>query len=244
MNAGMKMLLATTRTNGQDNSGNPQGNVRNEEGARMGYDNGSRMEYRNEARYAYNNRMGYDTRNEYSPRGEDEYEGPEGNSEYAEGRFRDRRGRPHYENGRFAPRNEMQNYGREESRPQMHYQNGGSREKQMMGFGTGEEEEVMPLTQFTAEKWARGMKGMDGNKGPHWSVDQTQQLMKNKQIDCDPWEFYAAMNAIYSDYAPIFQKYGVGDNIDFYIDMAKAFIDDPDAQDDKLARYFKYVVKH
>ena len=28
------------------------------------------------------------------------------------------------------------------------------------------------------------------------------------------------------------------------MDMAKAFMDDKDAQPDKLARYYKYIVKH
>ena len=32
--------------------------------------------------------------------------------------------------------------------------------------------------------------------------------------------------------------------IEFYADMAKAFLDDKDAQPDKLARYYEYIVKH
>ena len=49
---------------------------------------------------------------------------------------------------------------------------------------------------------------------------------------------------MYSDYSKVFKKYGVGDKLDFYVDMAKAFIEDKDAQPGKLRRYYTYVVKH
>ena len=100
------------------------------------------------------------------------------------------------------------------------------------------------LRKMTAEKWGRDMEGEDGKKGPHWSADQVRAVMKQKDIKCDPWEFYAAINAMYSDYKHVFEKYGLGENVDVYVEMAKAFIDDKDAQPDKLARYYKYIVKH
>ena len=48
---------------------------------------------------------------------------------------------------------------------------------------------------------------------------------------------------IYSDYVKVAKKFGVGDKIDFYVDMAKAFLDDKDAGPDKLAKYYKYIVR-
>ena len=36
---------------------------------------------------------------------------------------------------------------------------------------------------------------------------------------------------------------GSGDKIDFYVDMAKAFLDDKDAGPDKLVKYYKYIVR-
>ncbi len=56
-------------------------------------------------------------------------------------------------------------------------------------------------------------------------------------------EFFVAMNMMYSDYCKVFRKFGVGDKVDFYACMAKAFLDDKDAHTDKLARYYEYVVK-
>lgn len=35
----------------------------------------------------------------------------------------------------------------------------------------------------------------------------------------------------------------VGDKIDFYADMAKSFLCDKDAPEDKLARYYEYIVR-
>ncbi len=83
----------------------------------------------------------------------------------------------------------------------------------------------------------------DGTKGPHWSFEQAKQVMAQRGIECDPAEFWAALNMIYSDYVKVAKKFNVGSNIDFYVDMAKAFLDDKDAGPDKLAKYYQYVVR-
>ena len=53
----------------------------------------------------------------------------------------------------------------------------------------------------------------------------------------------AVLNMIYSDYVKVAKKFNVGSNIDFYVDMAKAFLDDKDAGPDKLTKYYQYVVR-
>ena len=142
-----------------------------------------------------------------------------------------------YKNGRFAPTR-----GRYE--PEMHYGEKSKPQQMKMGFASGEEDEEMSFSQMTAEKWVREMENGDGTKGPHWNIEQVKMLMGQKGIDCDPWEFFAAINAIYSDYGKVLKKHGAGDKLDLYIDMAKAFVEDKDAHPDKLARYYKYIVKH
>lgn len=87
------------------------------------------------------------------------------------------------------------------------------------------------------------MENEDGTKGPHWSFEQAKQVMAQRGIECDPAEFWAALNMIYSDYVKVAKKFNVGSNIDFYVDMAKAFLDDKDAGPDKLAKYYQYVVR-
>ena len=94
-----------------------------------------------------------------------------------------------------------------------------------------------------AEEWTSRMQNEDGTTGPHWSLEQTKQVMTQRSINCDPYEFWAALNMIYSDYSKVAKKHNVGGNLDFYVDMAKAFLEDKDAAPDKLAKYYEYVVK-
>lgn len=101
----------------------------------------------------------------------------------------------------------------------------------------------MELDEETAHKWMEHLQNEDGTTGPHWTMQQTTQVMKQKGIDCDPLEFWVAMNAMYSDYFGVAKKMNVN-NVDFYVYMAKAFILDKDSQPDRLARYYYYVTKH
>lgn len=102
---------------------------------------------------------------------------------------------------------------------------------------------VQPMERSTAEAWMRGMENEDGTRGPHWTMDQTDKVMSQRGVTCDPVQFWVAMNMMYSDYCKIFQKYGVGDKIDFYADMAKAFLEDKDALPNKLERYYACIVQ-
>lgn len=101
---------------------------------------------------------------------------------------------------------------------------------------------VAPFDMETAEHWLKGLKNADGTRGPHWPLETTKQIQAQRGIDCDPIEFWAAMNIMYSDYYSA-AKANNAHNQAFYADMAKAFLEDKDAEDDKLALYYKYVVK-
>lgn len=100
----------------------------------------------------------------------------------------------------------------------------------------------VPFSKEMAIEWTRSMENDDGSKGPHWTMDQVKNVMAQHHIECDPYEFYAVLNMMFSDYSGVAKKMGVN-NMDFYICMAKAFLDDPDVGEDKLARYYEYVVK-
>lgn len=106
----------------------------------------------------------------------------------------------------------------------------------------GSSEHGMKLDEETAHEWMENLRNEDGTKGPHWTKEQTTQVMKQKGIDCDPVEFWVAMNAMYSDYFNVAKKMNVN-NVDFYVNMAKAFIDDKDAGEGKLMRYYEAVVE-
>lgn len=102
---------------------------------------------------------------------------------------------------------------------------------------------VGKMDRQTAEDWTRRMKNEDGTTGAHWTMEQAEQVMRQHGIQCEPAEFYAALNMLYSDFCEIFKKHGVN-KIDFYADMAKAWLDDKDAVSDKLSAYYECVVKH
>ncbi len=97
------------------------------------------------------------------------------------------------------------------------------------------------LGKELAMEWAQGMENEDGTHGPHWTMEQTKQVQAQQGIDCDPVEFFLAINMMYSDYVKVAKKLGVN-KVDFYACMAKAFLDDKDAGPDKIGRYFEYVV--
>lgn len=102
---------------------------------------------------------------------------------------------------------------------------------------------AMPMTREMAEEWTHGMKNEDGTKGPHWTFDQAKQVMAQKGIECDsPESFWAIMNSLYSDYCAVFKKHGVN-NMDMYIDLACAWLNDKDAVKNKAAAYYEHIVK-
>ena len=66
--------------------------------------------------------------------------------------------------------------------------------------------------------------------------------MASHKLEGSPYEWYALLNSLYSDYSAVAKKMNVN-TLDFYVCMAKAFLDDPDAVEDKLSAYYEYVVK-
>lgn len=111
------------------------------------------------------------------------------------------------------------------------------------------DEEV--FTMVEAEKWVKNMltEMEDGSriKGEHWTLDQTTLVARQKGIVWEhitPYCFWVTMNMIYSDYSEVAKKHGV-DEIDFYVDMAKAFLFDIDSVPPrkKLTEYYHHIVK-
>lgn len=99
------------------------------------------------------------------------------------------------------------------------------------------------IDMATAMEWVMGMRNNDGSTGPHWTMDQTTQVLQQRGWNCEPAEFYAVINSLWSDYGKTAQKYGV-DKIDYWADMAHDWLDDKDARQDKAARYYKDIVEH
>ena len=113
--------------------------------------------------------------------------------------------------------------------------------KHQMGFGRSTKARK-EFDEDTAKEWTRTMKNADGSRGAHWTMDQTTQVMRQYNINCDPVEFFTVMNIIYSDYSSVLKKFGAN-SVEVYANLAKAWLEDEDAVPDKLQTYYECIVK-
>jgi len=124
--------------------------------------------------------------------------------------------------------------------PRMHEMERMGGSGRMSGHASGQ---MRRVDQSMATEWSRQMRNADGTTGPHWTMEQIKQVMAQRGISGEPLEYFLVFNMLYSDFSAVFRKHGVGDKIDFYADMAKAWLEDKDAVEDKLAAYYECVVK-
>lgn len=94
------------------------------------------------------------------------------------------------------------------------------------------------FTQEDAEAWIAAM-----DPPARWTKDQTTVMMQHMGYKHTPCEFWAAMNAMYSDYGETMKKHGM-DAPELWAEMAHDFIDDMDAEPDKIGRYWRDIVRH
>lgn len=100
------------------------------------------------------------------------------------------------------------------------------------------------LTPQIAKEWANEMENEDGSQGPHWTLEDTKKIQAGRNIEADPYAFWVALNATYSDLCMFFKRYGIS-RVDAYVDYVKTFwLEDKDAVSDKLLEYYKHVVQH
>lgn len=98
------------------------------------------------------------------------------------------------------------------------------------------------FTEADAREWTARMENTDDTTGPHWPMAQTTAVMVSKGYHYDPAVWYAAMNMIYSDYFKTAKKHGVN-TVEFYADMAEAFLADKDAggPEEKISAYYHCI---
>lgn len=168
-------------------------------------------------------------------------------------RFRDRKGREHYDNGRYAPKNKYHEHTvppvyKEEPMNQIGFRypmdanyHAGSHHGESEKHTMGGAKSTHALTDEMAEEWMRGLRNVDGSNGPHWSKEQVAQVAAQHNLNMSPVEAWVALNVMYSDYCKVAKAHNVN-NMDFYVAMAKAFVDDADANPDKLALYYECIV--
>lgn len=95
------------------------------------------------------------------------------------------------------------------------------------------------LTREEARKWMREMK--------HTAFEEEEAMRYARKMGLDDEEifpsYWAVINALVTDYEDVARKHGVH-KPEFYADLAKAWICDEDAVENKAAMYYRYVVEH
>lgn len=141
--------------------------------------------------------------------------------------------RPRKENGQYRRRNEM---------------HGGGESGKMMQYGGAEGMKgKKKLTWDMAEEWVEGMQNEDEAKPMGGKYDPEKAKAMARKIGISPSgqrfiDFYAIVNAMYSDYHEVAKKHGV-DSPDFYADLAKAWLEDEDAVRNKAYVYYDCIVE-
>ena len=99
------------------------------------------------------------------------------------------------------------------------------------------------------EHWKKELKNEDGSHGEHWKKEQLEQVARQMGIDVHSLGgidvLAMTVNMMYSDYCAVAKKYGV-DRPEYYVDLAKAFLQDKDYKGDgeqKLWYYYQCIVK-
>lgn len=89
------------------------------------------------------------------------------------------------------------------------------------------------MNEELAHKWVEKMTNKDGTTGGHWTLEQTTPYMGRH----NKYDWYVAMNMVYSDY------YNPKFDVQTYVQLANDWLDDHDAHDGKLLKYYMYIVK-
>ena len=103
------------------------------------------------------------------------------------------------------------------------------------------------MTREIAEEWTEKLEGSDPAKprGPKWTIEQVKPIAAKYGVPTEGerfWEFFAVMNAMYSDYYAVAKKYNML-TPEFFADLAMAFINDKDSVENKAVMYYKCIVE-
>lgn len=112
-----------------------------------------------------------------------------------------------------------------------------------IGFGeNGSHTERM--TKEKAEKWIKSMKTPEGKPLQHIPYSEAQRLAPAYGFDGEEkaLEFWVVINMAKSDNQDVGKKFA-NDAVDFYAALARDWLNDKDAVEDKLQMYKKYIVK-
>lgn len=95
------------------------------------------------------------------------------------------------------------------------------------------------LDMRDAEKWVHEMKGAPFTEKEAWHFAERMGMDDEEVFP----SFFAAMNAMYTDFKRVAKEFHA-DKPEFYAALAKAFICDEDAVENKTKVYYEHIVEH
>ena len=103
------------------------------------------------------------------------------------------------------------------------------------------------FTEKCAMKVVAKMENEDGTTGQHWTINDTTTVANQYGISFNPrkynkYDWYVAMNMVYSDYYKFITNTLHSNNIKYFVDLAKAWLEDKDIDEGKMWYYYKYVM--
>lgn len=97
-----------------------------------------------------------------------------------------------------------------------------------------------------ARKAVNKMENEDGSRGPHWSIEETTQFANQYGVNLNGkfnrYDWYVALNMIYSDYYRVIMQITNSNSTKHYVEFAKAWLNDKDIDEGKMWYYFIYVM--
>lgn len=90
------------------------------------------------------------------------------------------------------------------------------------------------ITEEIAKDWVSNMEPV----GEYWTMEEVANAMRQLNYNFDLIDFYTTANMIMNDYNDI-----VKDDETLALRMAKDWLNDKDAKENKLFEYWKHIVK-
>ena len=90
------------------------------------------------------------------------------------------------------------------------------------------------VNEEMAEKWVKEMKPI----GMHWTMEETTNAMRSLGYNFDSVDFFVVANMMYNDYYDL-----VKEDETLALKLAKVWLDDVDAKENKLYCYWKHIIK-
>ena len=89
------------------------------------------------------------------------------------------------------------------------------------------------VNEEMAEKWVKEMQPV----GLHWTMEETTNAMQSLGYNMNKVDFFIVANMMYNDYYDL-----VKDDETLALKLAKDWLNDKDAKEDKLYQYWKYII--